>query len=70
MKLSAIAPEICIEVMSSANSDEEMAEKRVLYFANGAEEVWVCDQNGHFTFFLNPADSGRSLLAPNFPESL
>ncbi|MCP4344546.1 MAG: Uma2 family endonuclease [Desulfobacterales bacterium] len=66
----SIAPEICIEVMSSANSEEEMAEKRILYFANGAEEVWICDPNGHFTFFLNPVDSGASLLAPKFPESL
>ena len=66
----SIAPEICIEVMSSASSDEEMAEKRALYFANRAEEVWICDQNGHFTFFLNSANSGDSLLVPNFPKKL
>lgn len=66
----SVAPEICIEVMSSANSDQEMREKRVLYFANGAEEVWICDRNGRFTFFLNSEKSGKSLLAPNFPDSL
>ncbi|CAK8722219.1 Putative restriction endonuclease domain-containing protein [Candidatus Electrothrix laxa] len=66
----SIAPEICIEVMSSANTDEEMQEKRALYFANGAEEVWICDRNGRFTFFLNADESGKSLLAPQFPNSL
>ena len=66
----SIAPEICIEVMSSANSEEEMREKRALYFANGAEEVWICDRSGHFTFFLSSEESRTSLLAPNFPESL
>jgi Uma2 family endonuclease len=66
----SIAPEICIEVMSSANSNEEMTEKRALYFAQGAEEVWICDQDGRFTFFLSPEESGTSLLAPDFPPSL
>ena len=66
----SVAPEICIEVMSPANTEEEMREKRVLYFANGAEEVWLCDRNGRFTFFLSPKKSGKSLLAPNFPKSL
>ena len=66
----SVAPEICIEVMSRANSEEEMEEKRALYFSNGAEEVWICDRNGHFTFFLSSEESGISLLAPNFPESL
>jgi len=35
-----IAPEICVEVISPRNSPEEMAEKRALYFAAGADEVW------------------------------
>ncbi|XOF32557.1 MAG: Uma2 family endonuclease [Candidatus Electrothrix sp. YB6] len=65
----SVAPEICIEVMSPARL-EEMEVKRNLYFANGAEEVWICDQNGRFTFFLNSEESGKSLLAPNFPDSL
>ena len=34
------APEICIEVVSSANSVKELAEKRDAYLAAGAQEVW------------------------------
>jgi Uma2 family endonuclease len=44
------APELCVEVLSPANSALEMAEKRELYFARGAEEVWLCDEQGQLTF--------------------
>jgi Uma2 family endonuclease len=45
------APELCIEVLSPFNSAAEMAEKRELYFARGAQEVWLCDEQGRLTFF-------------------
>jgi Uma2 family endonuclease len=35
------APEICIEVISPSNSTKEIEEKRIAYFAAGAEEVWI-----------------------------
>ena len=35
------APEICIEVVSPANSVKELTEKRVAYIAAGAREVWI-----------------------------
>lgn len=44
------APELCIEVMSPANSMREMEEKRELYFARGAQEVWLCDEQGALAF--------------------
>lgn len=66
----SVAPEICIEVMSAVNTAEEMKVKRALYFANGAEEVWICNQNGRFTFFLSAEKSGKFCLAPNFPNCL
>lgn len=37
----SIAPEICIEVLSSSNTEDEMVEKRELYFEQKAEEVWI-----------------------------
>jgi Uma2 family endonuclease len=40
------APEICVEIVSPSNSDEEMAEKRRLYFERGAKEVWVVPEEG------------------------
>ena len=35
------APEICIEVVSPANSVKEMREKTEAFLASGAEEVWI-----------------------------
>ena len=35
------APEICIEVVSPANSVKELSEKREAYLAAGAVEVWI-----------------------------
>ena len=35
------APEICIEVVSPANSAKELREKREAYLAAGAREVWI-----------------------------
>lgn len=45
------APELCIEVLSPANAMPEMDEKRELYFARGAEEVWFCDELGSLRFY-------------------
>lgn len=45
-----IAPEICISVLSSTNTQEEMIEKKKLYFENGAREVWICDEDGDLKF--------------------
>ena len=66
----SIAPEICIEIMSSANTKEEMDNKRKLYFDNGAIEVWICSENGTFEFFTKTGKSNHSPLAPNFPAKL
>jgi Uma2 family endonuclease len=35
------APEICVEVVSPANSVKELREKTDAYLAAGAEEVWI-----------------------------
>jgi Uma2 family endonuclease len=45
------APELCVEVLSPSNSLREMEEKRELYFARGAHEVWLCDERGQLSFF-------------------
>ena len=66
----SIAPEICIEVMSSTNTEEEMFEKKKLYFENGAKEVWVCDEDGVFKFFSHAGKLSNSVLVPGFPKRL
>ncbi|MBB1125067.1 Uma2 family endonuclease [Thiospirillum jenense] len=62
----SIAPEICIEVYSDSNTDDEMQEKRALYFACGAHEVWVC-RDGVMSFYHAQGQLDYSLLAPQFP---
>ena len=45
------APEICIEIVSPSNAKEEMAQKVELYLAKGAQEVWICSENGAVEHF-------------------
>ena len=67
---ASIAPEICIEVISTGNSKKEMLEKRQLYFEAGAKEVWLCDENGMMQFFNTQQKLTRSELVPEFPEKV
>jgi Uma2 family endonuclease len=66
------APEICVEVFSPSNSRREMAEKKALYFAAGAREVWFCDEDGRMTFHVGPASRGAkaSKFCPAFPREI
>lgn len=59
------APELCVEVLSPSNSLGEMAEKRELYFARGAKEVWLCDEQGTLTFFDCVGEIPTSRLFPD-----
>lgn len=63
------SPELCVEVLSPANREEEMQEKVGLYFDTGAQEAWLCAADGRMRF-LGTA-TGRSLrqsrLYPQFP---
>ncbi|WP_395753554.1 Uma2 family endonuclease [Prosthecobacter sp.] len=66
-----IAPEICVEVVSPGNTRQEMENKRELYFAAGAEEVWFCDQKGALHFFLKGSEASAakaSALCPSMPK--
>lgn len=67
---ASIAPEICVEVTSTSNSKKEMLEKRKLYFAAGAKEVWLCDENGVMSFFNAEGKLAHSELVPEFPEKV
>lgn len=67
----SIAPEICVEVISSSNSTKEMDEKQELYFEAGAKEVWLCDKYGHLSFLSKEKGAlNRSELAPLFPKKI
>jgi Uma2 family endonuclease len=65
------APEICIEILSPSNSVAEIAEKRALYFDAGATEVWICNLEGSFSFFVAPDHQQTiSNLCPDFPPRI
>jgi Uma2 family endonuclease len=63
------APEICVEVLSSSNTPEEMAEKRALYFDAGAQEVWLCEFDGKIAFYM-PDPSDQSAICSEFPSQI
>ena len=68
-----IAPEICVEIVSPSNFREEMLEKMTLYYAKGAQEVWLCDEDGRMEFFTAvsaPQSVPASVLCPAFPAQI
>ncbi|HEY1080687.1 MAG TPA: Uma2 family endonuclease [Prosthecobacter sp.] len=67
-----IAPEICVEVISPGNRQYEMVAKMQLYFAQGAQEVWLCDEEGNMQFFLHDSaePTAQSRLCPEFPKRI
>ena len=67
---ASIAPEICVEIISSSNTKNEMVEKRQLYFEAGAIEVWMCNESGAVSFFNAKQQLTRSVLVPEFPEKV
>lgn len=66
---TTLAPEVCVEVLSPANTEAEMDAKRELYRNAGAEEVWVVDGNGQIRFFRDE-ELNASKLIPEFPTSI
>jgi Uma2 family endonuclease len=67
---ASIAPEICVEIISTSNTKREMLEKRQLYFEAGAKEVWMCNENGMMSFYNAGQQLICSVLVPEFPEKL
>lgn len=67
-----VAPEICVEVLSSSNSHEEMQVKMSLYFGAGAQEVWLCTEQGEMEFYLKgqAQPAVASVLCPAFPNHI
>jgi Uma2 family endonuclease len=63
------APEICVEVVSPANTEAELRDKMALYFDAGAKEVWQCTDSGKVKFFREGEVRPQlnSELCPSFP---
>ena len=64
------APEICIEIVSPSNTQEEMLEKQGLYLERGAKEVWFCTLKGRLQFFDSAGKLEQSVLFADFPKQL
>jgi Uma2 family endonuclease len=66
------APEICVEIISPGNTRRELNDKKGLYFAAGAEQVWLCGRDGQMEFYqkANPDTPGASTLCPSFPQRI
>lgn len=67
---SPIAPEICIEVIFPENTEKETQLKKEIYFESGAQEFWVCDENGTMQFFDVNGDLPTSKRLPQFPNQI
>jgi len=66
----SVAPEICVEILSSTNTGIEMQDKISLYFSRGAKEVWLCSPEGKLTFHIPANIVEHSVLFPNFPQQV
>ena len=57
------APEICVEILSPSNSDEEMRIKTELYLTRGAQEVWLVNTQDKLRFFSHSGELTSSARA-------
>ncbi len=64
------APDIVVEVASPSNRLAELMEKKALYFEQGAQEVWLCDDNGTMQFYRLNELLAHSVLCPDFPDQV
>ena len=60
------APEICVEIISPANSADEIREKIRAYLSAGAAEVWIALEDGTVRYF----GAAGELSASHFPVTL
>jgi len=58
-----VAPEICVEITSPSNFKGEIEEKIQLYLAQGAHEVWICNEHGEINYFnvMGQIDKSKTL---------
>lgn len=66
----SVAPEICVEVISYSNTEDEINEKKELYFENGSKEVWICMSEGDMRFYTSDGELDMSEFAPGFPKKI
>ncbi len=63
-----LAPELCVEVLSSSNTDAEMSAKRGAYFAAGALEVWLVADDSVITVYTRDGIQPASTIVGEAPK--
>ncbi len=48
---ASLAPEICVEIISPSNTQQEMLEKTQLFIKAGAQEVWLVTESGDVSIY-------------------
>ena len=64
------APELCVEIVSPSNSQEEIVGKIELYLAKGAQEVWVVYENQRMDVFNHAGQIEKSPLSEGIREQI
>ncbi|MEO8627773.1 MAG: Uma2 family endonuclease [Betaproteobacteria bacterium] len=54
------APEICVEITSPSNTDDEIREKTRAYLAAGSREVWIVSEKGTIEYHDQNGNQPRS----------
>jgi len=55
-----VAPEICVEITSPSNSDDEIQAKIQGYLNAGAKEVWVVAEDGRISYHDRHGENASS----------
>ncbi len=55
-----VAPEICVEITSPSNSDDEIQEKIHAYLNAGAREVWIVAEDGSIGYHDRDGEKASS----------
>ena len=62
------SPELCVEIVSPSNTKREIEHNVLLYFAHGAQEVWVVNLMKQVSMYAGGLPSARSKILPRFKE--
>jgi Uma2 family endonuclease len=62
------APELCVEIVSPSNTKAEIDYKVSLYFAQGAQEVWVVSLQKKVSIYVGGLPAAKSKFLPKFKE--
>jgi len=57
------APELCVEIVSPSNSEDEVEAKTAAYLAAGAKEVWTVSEDGGVRYFDTSGERAKSQFA-------